>query len=274
MRAAPAAIAGVLLLAASAVAAAGSASPAGAPDPGASAPSRTRDSDHRGADRFRQATALIQAGDGAGAARIYRGLAGEGIESASLYWNWAHVAEGSGAPGEALWALLRARELDPADRAVAREVERLRELSGLDPAELSPQPLGALVRWSRHLHLDFVAALLLAVSLVFHALARWHRTSRWPVPAAWTAISLALAVATVPIAGSFAKPTAVVVHPGVPLADAASPTATVLATLREGEVVPVLEVSDGYLRVQDSSGARGWVLAADLWRLDRPPVAP
>ena len=43
-----------------------------------------------------------------------------------------------------------------------------------------------------------------------------------------------------------------------------------MGTLREGEVVPVLEASGDYLRVEDSSGARGWALAADVRRLDGP----
>lgn len=224
-------------------------------------------------ERFRQAAALSRAGDSAGAVRIYRELAAAKIESASLYWNWAHVALGRGAHGEALWALLRARELNPADRAVTREIDRVRELRGLDPAELSPHPFAGLGRWSRHLCLDLAAVALLVLSLVLHALARFRRALRWPVAAAWTTAALAIVATALFVAGNSARPTAVVVRPEVSLLDAASPTASVLTTLREGEVVPVLEESGPFLRVQDSSGARGWAPATDLWRLDRPPTA-
>ncbi|MGE5126463.1 MAG: SH3 domain-containing protein, partial [Betaproteobacteria bacterium] len=56
--------------------------------------------------------------------------------------------------------------------------------------------------------------------------------------------------------------------------DAASPGAEPIGTLREGEVVPVLEASGDWLRVEDNAGARGWARAGDVRRLDRSePVA-
>ncbi|HEX9186506.1 MAG TPA: hypothetical protein VGB87_05530, partial [Vicinamibacteria bacterium] len=82
-------------------------------------------------ERFREANDLVRSGDYPKAIARYGGLAGSGHESASLYWNWAQAATARGAQGEALWALLRARELDPGDRAVVRDVERLREALNL-----------------------------------------------------------------------------------------------------------------------------------------------
>lgn len=225
------------------------------------------------AEEFRRATALLQSGDVSSAVQIYRALAAAGHESASLYWNWSQAARQQGTPGVAMWALLRARELDPGDRAVARELERLRELSGLDPAELSPDPLAGLPRLARHLHLDLVAAILAALSVGCHALARWRPTRRWPVTATWAAAAAAVLTATVPLAGAMVRPSAVVVRRGAPLLDAASPTAVTLSTLREGEVVPVLEASGTFLHIQDSSGSRGWAHASQVWRLDGPPSA-
>jgi hypothetical protein len=34
-----------------------------------------------------------------------------------------------------------------------------------------------------------------------------------------------------------------------------------------------VERSRGYLRVEDSSGARGWARQDDVWPLDQPPAA-
>ena len=68
-----------------------------------------------------------------------------------------------------------------------------------------------------------------------------------------------------------ARPTGVVVRRGAALLDAASPVAAPLVTRREGEVVPILAESGGYLRVQDSSGARGWASREDVLPLDRDP---
>jgi hypothetical protein len=223
-------------------------------------------------ERFKEATALAQKGDYPAAIAIYGELAASGHESGSLYWNWAQAAEARGVVGEALWALLRAREVDPRDDAVRREIERLRQVANLDRAELTPVPLASVARLARRLFLAPLAIVLLLLSLAAHVVARFVRVWRWPVAVAWSAGALGLVLGLVVWLGATATPTAVVLRRGVPLADAASPTASTLVTLREGEVVPVLESSGPYLRVQDSSGSRGWVVASELGRLDRPPL--
>jgi hypothetical protein len=224
-------------------------------------------------EKFKEATEHVQAGDVQKGIAIYRELAASGTESASLYWNWAQAAASKGAVGEALWALLRGRALEGGDGATRREIDRLRQAANLDAAELSPEPLASLAAISRRLHLDLLAAVLLLASLAGHALARALPLARWPVGATWLALLLGVVLAVLVLAGATVRPTAVVVRRGVTLADAASPSATVLATLREGEVVPVLDASGTFLRVQDSSGARGWATTAGVWRLDRPPAA-
>lgn len=222
-------------------------------------------------ERFREANDLARSGDYPKATAVYAELAASGQESASLYWNWAQAAIARGASGEALWALLRARELDPGDRAVARDVERLRESLNLDPAEIAPEPLAAAGRAARRFHLDLVALALLTFSLGAHALVRAGPAARWGVTTARTLLALGLLTAGVPVAASFARPTAAVIRRGAPLLDAASPTAETTGSLREGEVVPVLETSGAWLRVEDNAGARGWAHSADVRRLDAPP---
>jgi hypothetical protein len=224
------------------------------------------------ADRFRAANERARAADYPKAIAAYAELARSGAESASLYWNWAQAAAASGAQGEALWALLRARELEPGDRAVSREVERLREALNLDRAEIAPEPLAAAARFSRRFRLDLAAIVLLVLSLACHLLVRLGL----PIGGPWRALAVTLlatgALAAVPsLAASFARPTAAVVRRGAPLLDAASPSAGAISTLREGEVVPVLEGAAAWLRVEDNAGARGWARTADVRLLDRPP---
>ena len=214
--------------------------------------------------RFRDAGELARAGDYPKAIAVYESLAASGSGSAPLYWNWAQAAAARGATGEALWALLRARELDPSDRAVDRDIERLRQAANLDRAEIAPDPLAAVARAARRFHLGVIALLLLAISLGAHAGFRWRRAATCLVPIAWTTLALGLLAAAPPIAGSFARPSGTVVRRGAPLLDAASPTAAPVGALREGEVVPILETSGSYVRIEDSSGARGWALAADV----------
>jgi len=221
-------------------------------------------------ERFRAANELARDGDLPAAIGAYRELAAAGVETSALYWNWGQAALGRGAHGEALWALLRGRELEPGDARLGLEIERVREAASLDPAEIAPEPLSALARLARRLRLGLASLLLVAVSLCCHALAR-RGDRRWLAPAAWTAAALGVALAAIPLAGSLARETAVVVAPDAPLLDAASPAADAVGTLREGEAVPILADSAGYLRVQDSSGARGWARASDVWPIGRPP---
>jgi hypothetical protein len=219
--------------------------------------------------RFRAANDLARSGDYPKAIAGYQELAGTGVESASLYWNWAQAAAGHGAAGEALWALLRAREIEPGDAAVQREIERLRESAHLDAAEIAPDPLAALRRASRRWHIDLAALVLLAGSCVCHLILRLRRAARWPARAAGFTLAAGMLLALVSIAGAWARPTGVVIRRGAPLLDAASPTAEAVGSLREGEVLPLLATSGGYVQVEDSSGARGWAAADDVRPLAR-----
>jgi len=222
-------------------------------------------------ERFRAANDLVRTGDYPKAIALYQGIASSGQESASLYWNWAQAAAARGAQGEALWALLRARELDPGDRAVSRDVQRLREGLNLDPAEIAPEPLAAVGRFARRFRLDLVALSLLALSVLAHGLVRLGAGRLAAARLAWSALALGLIAAAVLVAASFARPTAAVVRRGAPLLDSASPTAETTGSLREGEVVPILESSGDWVRVEDNAGARGWAHVADARRLDVPP---
>ena len=221
--------------------------------------------------RFREAGDLVGVGDALKGISIYRELARSGVESASLYWNWSQAASTRGETGEAMWAALRAREMDPGDRALAREIRRLREAGNLDPAEIAPEPLAALGRASRRFHLDWVALLLAAISVVARVLARLLPAERRVPRVMWGTLALAVVVGAVPVTASVARPTAVVVASPAALLDSASPSAKAIGTLRPGEVVPVVERSGAYFRIEDSSGARGWARQNDVWALDQPP---
>jgi hypothetical protein len=213
---------------------------------------------------FREANERARTGDYPKAIALYEQLAREGASSGSLFWNWGQAAAARGATGEALWALLSARERDPGDRAVLRDIERLREAANLDPAEIAPEPLAAAARIARRFRLDLVAVVFLFLSLAAHAVARVSPGARWTGVALWAGLALGLSAASVPAAGAFARPVGVVLHRGAPLLDAASPTAEAVGTLREGEVVPILETSGAYVRVEDSSGARGWASGEEV----------
>jgi hypothetical protein len=224
------------------------------------------------ATRFQEANAVARAGDYPKAIEGYAQLAAsEG--SPSLYWNWAQAARARGAAGEALWALLRAQDLAPGDRAVVREIDEVRAELGLDAAEIAPEPLSAVARFAHRFALGWLSALLLVLSVLAHAAARFTRLAR-AFTLAWTAAGLALCAGAPALLAGLERPTGVVVRRGAPLLPAASPTATSAGTLREGEVVPILDESGGYVRLEDSSGARGWALLEDVRRLREPQARP
>ena len=127
-------------------------------------------------ERFREGTALLRSGDIPGGLAVFRELASSGHESVNLYWNWAQGAAVRGRAGEALWALLRAREVGPRDAAAEREIERLRLALQLDRAELNPVPTVALSRVARSWHFQLVAWVLFAFALhlrIFYWLWVW-----------------------------------------------------------------------------------------------------
>lgn len=219
-------------------------------------------------DPFRAANAHALAGDQPRAIVGYEQLAAEGHESAALYWNWAQAAAARGAHGEALWALLRGREVEPRDRALGREIARVRERLGLEAAEIAPDPLAELARAARRFRLGVVVALLALISVALHAGARARHASRRP---AAVAFGLAAFAALPTLLGTAARPLAVVAARDAALLDQASPGARTLGRLREGEVVPVLERAGEYLRIEDASGARGWARAADVRPLQGEP---
>jgi tetratricopeptide (TPR) repeat protein len=212
---------------------------------------------------FREANDLARAGDYPRATANYAEIAARGQDSASLYWNWAQASRARGATGEALWALLRALELEPGDDAVDRAIEEVRAELHLDRAELQPDPRAVAARLARRFGLEWAAAVFAVASLVAHAAARFSRSPR-ARSLAFVAAVLAVVLALAPVLGSSARPLAVVVRRGAPLLPSASPTAVAASTLREGEVVPILDRSGHYVRLEDSSGARGWALAEDV----------
>ena len=191
----------------------------------------------------------------------YSQLRSDGLKAPSLFWNWSQAASASGRKGEARWAMLQAQELTPGDPSVGRELDRLRAELGLDPSEVSLGLWGDLRILARRLRLDLLATLLLALSIAVLAGSR-PRTS----------LSLGFFVSGLLLiapswGGVLRGPRGVVVQKDAPLRDMAGAAALALASLREGEVVPVLGEEGEFVRIQDASGARGYAHKNDVRKL-------
>ena len=191
----------------------------------------------------------------------YGRLAEEGVRAPSLYWNWAQAAAASGRRGEALWALLQARDLAPRDSSVARDLERLRGELGLDPSEVSLGFLGDARAMARHFRFDGLAIAAFLLSMVAALLKK-------PGSAlAGASFLIGLLLITPVLAGQWREARGVVVQKDAPLVDIPREDAVALANLREGEVVPLLGEEGDYVRIQDASGARGFAHKNDVRRV-------
>jgi len=191
----------------------------------------------------------------------YGGLARNGVKAPSLYWNWAQAAAASGRKGEALWALMRGRELTPGDSSMVRDIERLRGELGLDPSEVSLGFLGDLRMLARRFRFDALALIAFLVSIVT-AMGKKSRSAL-----SLSALGVGLLLGAPFVAGSWREPRGVVVQKDAPLIDVARNDAVALANLREGEVVPVLGEEGEYVKIQDASGARGFAHKDDVRRI-------
>ena len=210
---------------------------------------------------FRQGNESAAQSKWADAISAYETLARTNTASPALYWNWSQVASAQGVKGEALWAMLRARDLSPSDPTMSREVERLRAELGLDPSEISLGLLGESRTVARRYRFDLfaIAAFLIAGLL---SLGKKPR-----LIASHAAFLIGILLALPLWGGLWREPRGVVVHKESPLVDAPKTDAVSLSSLREGEVVPILEDQGEYFRIQDASGARGYALKSDVRKI-------
>ena len=191
----------------------------------------------------------------------YAELEKQGVRAPSLYWNWAQTAAAAGKKGEALWAVLRARELAPADSSLSRELERLRAELGLDPSEVSLGLLGDLRVQARRFRLDLAAMVFLVISLG----ALFGKKPRATLSRAALLAGVLLALPF--FGGAWRGPRGVVIQKDAPLLDIPRDDAVALANLREGEAVPLLAFEGDYVRIQDASGARGFAHKGDVRKI-------
>lgn len=197
------------------------------------------------------------------AIREYGGLAQSGVRAPSLYWNWAQAALAAGRRGEGLWALMCAAELSPGDAGMMREKERLRSELGLDRSEISLGFLGELRLSARRFRFDEIAIAALLLSMVLAIGKRPRRAL------SLGAMAVGLLLGASYVVGSWREDRAVVVQKDAPLMDAPRSDAVTLASLREGEVVPVLGEEGDYVRIQDASGARGFAHKNEVRKIAR-----
>ena len=238
-------------------------------------PRRARADATAAAERFREAGERVRAGD---SPKAHRDLPRAGRlgprERARSTGTGRRPPRRAARPERRCGPCCAARELDPGDRALPREIERLREAANLDPAEIAPEPLAVLARVSRRFHLGWLA---LALAAVVGGRAR-RRALRCPPALAGPharpgpRLALALLAAAVPVAGALRPAHGGGRPPGRAAARRRlAHRRSRSARCARGGRCRCSSGAPRYLRVEDSSGARGWAHADDVWPLDRRP---
>lgn len=227
------------------------------------------------------AAEAFQAGDYAEAARRYavlldtRGASADLLYNAGVAWAWADD------PGRAIWALERARLLEPRDEDVLANLDvmrqrvrvaRMKDRMGAQGKVTDGDPEGLFV-WrllTAIRPVELAALMVLFNALGFALLALWRRRA----PGPWRdAIAVGAALALLAAGGvattAFAQALVLEdVQMGVvfdrQLRLSQAPTTTAPAKARadlyRGAVVRVLEVrSDGWLKLQLVDGTEGWI---------------
>jgi tetratricopeptide (TPR) repeat protein len=212
--------------------------------------------------RWEEANQAYRGGAFDDAVEVYRELL-EVHADPNLEANLAAALWRRGDRGEALLRYQRALELAPRDRAMRRNVERLRSELGDPPGGRSR--MTAILGWVR---LDELLTLLLAASTVSVGLFVLARRHRWASRMAVVTVVVAIAIGIVAVGHGLVlapKNQAMALET---LALSAEPGGPPIAAVAEGSVVTLLEADDGTARIQAPGLPAGWVAGDRLGRLD------
>jgi hypothetical protein len=188
--------------------------------------------------------------------------------SAAALFNLGNAYARSGKPGLAVLNYERARLLEPNDPDIEANLRRIRESSGLPPAErnrferLAEPASPRVLAWAGVLGLTVAGGATLARRV-------YPRRRRKLLAAALLGIcALALAIANA-VALWPVMHEAVVIAPAAPVRDSPVPMGDPSFVLHEAEVVTTSARHDGFVLIQTRVGRKGWVPAENL-----APVVP
>jgi hypothetical protein len=217
-------------------------------------------------------------GDVASAAEQYQRLVDAGVQDPDVYMNLALAHARLGQLGGAVLNFERSLWLRPGDATVEQELAAARTELGKRQAEREGEatmqarpPLSqALVR---SLSADLLAWLVLVLDVAFFATLLLRKFSRneplrlgLAVAAPLLALLLCAAGAGLAVKTEVFREgrAAIVVRDGAELREGPDAAAQVRATAREGDSARTLREEAGFVHVQLSGGARGWMSTKDV----------
>jgi tetratricopeptide (TPR) repeat protein len=215
---------------------------------------------------FFHANALYKDGQYEAAAKEYEQVLHAGLASGNLYFNLGNAYFKAGEKGKAILNYERARRFIPGDPDVEANLAYAQSLTGAEacvPA-LWQRLVFPLAHRAATGRLAWIASVLYTLALIALTTYRlWPRRPRWLVYAA-----AVLAVLVVVASSSLARQAlaedwqhrVVVVASGETAARfEPAQNGTVHFALKEGTVIRVTDVRDGWRQVSRCDGRRGWV---------------
>jgi tetratricopeptide (TPR) repeat protein len=223
---------------------------------------------------FFHANALYKDGQYEAAAKEYEQLLQSGLESGNLYFNLGNAYFKAGDRGKAILAYERARRLIPNDPDVEANLTYAQSLTGASPC-LPPLwqrlafPLAQRMATSRLVWLATASYTLFFFAWAAYQL--WPRRPRWLVyvlaALATCVVTTATSLGAQVLSDDWQRQAVIVASGDTPARFEPAETGTVHFVLKEGSLVRVTDVREGWLQVARCDGRRGWIergAAADL----------
>ena len=216
---------------------------------------------------FFHANALYKDGQYVAAAGEYEQLLRSGLQSGNLYFNLGNAYFKSGEKGKAILNYERARRLLPSDPDLEANLAYARSLTGAEactPAlwERLAFPIARRMATGRLVWLTSALYTVLLLALATYRL--WIQRPRWLVYTA-TALAAAVVVASTSLtkqvlADDWQRQAVVVAAEGeTAVRFEPAGNGTVHFTLKEGSLVHVLDMRQGWLQIARCDGRRGWL---------------
>ncbi len=216
-----------------------------------------------------EAATRYENGDFAGAAAVWRELAGAGVEDSRLWYNLGNAHFQGGEMGRAILAYRRAQRLAPRDREIRDNLALARSRRG--DGTLSPEPSfwGRAWGWLRatfspgELAVFGLALLWLATLLTLLLIlkrAGWRRL-RWMLVPVLVFLPLISAAAWVAEWQDWSGSEAVLLAPSVAVQSGPGADYITLFEIHEGAELRVRERRGGWLRVDLGEQLEGWIPA-------------
>ena len=222
-----------------------------------------------------QANAAYNASNYPAAIAQYEDLLARGHASGWIYYNLGNSYLRNGQLGRSIAAYLRAEAQLPRHQDIAHNLEFARAQTHDALLPIEPSPLARLVffwHYTLSYH-ELVYVVALCNFLLWAALSLWvlrRQTPFWRYASYTLATMLVASALSCAIHSLWPTQTLIVDKPRIEVHSGTSYDTVVRFMLHEGTQGRVLDVQDGWIRLEIADGKQGWVSSGDVIRLSLP----